>query len=148
MPSNETRHLARAVREHSRGAVSKLGQKIVKGAVVQESPLAVELFANDVIIHADFLILGAWPRYFDRIFGIKLNDTLLLTRLDDGDWYVIDVLSQSDLDGGFDTAGKVNVSFTSRNGHIGALVPFHDAQGNLIGWTDLRSSTTSDGTPV
>jgi hypothetical protein len=143
----ETREVARAVRDHVRRGVGVHGQKLVKGLVRNLSPLQVELTSNDLILEEDSLLLGAWPRYFDKLFGIVEGDTFVLVQMDDGDWYVLDVISQSNLDGGYSNVSVVS-SHTSRNGHIVRMVQFTDKQGNSLGFSTLRTAISDDGAPV
>lgn len=92
----EAKHLARAMRRHSEGAVRVHGQRIEKGLVAQIDPLVVSLIGHEVEIEADSLLLGVNVRIFDAQYGIAEGDTVLLSRLDDGDWFVIDVISDID----------------------------------------------------
>ena len=98
MPRNpESRDLARAIRRKGIDLVHAHAQRLVKAAVVQTGPLVVELMRNDITIDDDHLILGAMMRWYDQQVGFTVGDMVLLTCLDDGDWYVHDVVTQSDL---------------------------------------------------
>lgn len=130
-PIPESKRLARAVRRHGIGLVGQYAQKVVKAQVVTASPLLVELLGNDVEIDAEHLLLGAWPRFFDRVWGIAPGDTVLLTRLNDGNWYVIDVLTQSDL-----APVPPPTALVVATGHDGMPTPTPDAlQHPMWSWT-------------
>jgi hypothetical protein len=122
------------------------GSRFYKALVLTIAPadLTVELSANDVVIEADHLLLGAWPRWFDKVYGLKKGDTLIVTPLDDGDWFVFDVISQSDLDGMLVTDDpqytSISVDWEGGN-HVAAKAPYHDAEtGALIGYVPIMST--------
>lgn len=106
----EAKALARAVRRHSQGAVRAHGQRIVKGLVAQLDPMVVSLVDHEVEIESDHLLLGVNARFFDAQYGIEEDDTLLLSRLDDGDWFVLDVISEAEADEGGGGDGDLAVS--------------------------------------
>jgi len=134
----ETRKLAQAMRRHAARQVAVSGAKFQKALVrkTNPSPLVIELINHDVIIEHDHILLGAWPRWYDRQWGFKVGDTLLVTKLSDGDWYVFDVFSETDLDGGDDWPHTVTHSYTwpsPATAHIVATAPYLDQNGTQIG---------------
>lgn len=134
-PIPEAKHLARAIRQHSKRSVDVNGQTIVKGIVRAVSPLVVEPVRGDILIEADHLLLGAWARFFDATWGIAVDDTVLMTRMADNDWYVMDVISDKDLDGGFDLAS----SATATVGAAVGRVPYRDVHDAIVGYVLIHA---------
>lgn len=91
----ETKLLARAIRNHASKAVRLEGLRLYEGIVRQVNPLKVELTTHDVTLEESDLLLGSWVRRYDVIWGLAVNDALVLMLLASGDWYVADVLTQN-----------------------------------------------------
>lgn len=129
----ESKHLARAIREHTRNGVSKLGHKLVKATVTRINPLGVELMRSDIVIDEEHLLLSGWLRHFDSRWGIEVGDTLLMSQLDDGDWYVLDVVSQEEFDLGDRPDLMTVLPYNTGSGHVVAEIPYYDQGGILLG---------------
>lgn len=95
----EARQLSRAIRRKGIDLVGAHGQRIVKALVAQIDPLVIELMRNDIAIDDDHLILGSMMRWYDAKVGFAVGDMVLVTRLDDGDWLVHEVVTQDNLSG-------------------------------------------------
>lgn len=129
----ESKQMARAIRRHGIGLVGQHGQRMMKAQVLRTDPLAVELLTSDVQIEAEHLLLGSWVRYYDSRYGIATGDTVLLTRMDDGDWFVTDVVSQEQFDLGDAPDEAVVVDLDTGSGHIIRKIPYYDENGAEIG---------------
>jgi hypothetical protein len=132
----ETKELARAIRDHAMRNAVEHSRNLQKAIVLTVGPLTVELAAHDILVDEESLLLGAWPRLFDRLWGIAVGDTVLLEELDDGDWYLLDVVSQSDLEGGLleDAFTMTVLSATWTGGTVIGTVPWRNpVTGAIVG---------------
>jgi hypothetical protein len=64
--------------------------------VKSKSPLTADLHDSSIRLPREKLTLGQWARRYDRRRGIKVGDTLVVQPMPNGDWYVADVISDSD----------------------------------------------------
>jgi hypothetical protein len=140
----EARVLAQAIRRHGEGLVHYHGQRMVKALVQQTDPLVVELMHADVQIEEGHLLLGSWARWYDKRYGIKTDDTVVLVQLaQDDDWFVVDVVGNEDFDLGDSPDDSVTgLNYNTGSGHIVATVPYLDDNGVQVGVIALYDAAT------
>ena len=96
----EELELARAIRRHAHRQIDGKVRTLEYGVVVRKEPLAVERIAGHERLDDDDLVFSQTVRAYERYDGFKINDTLVLQLMGNGDWLVLSVLSDKTPTGG------------------------------------------------
>lgn len=88
----------------------------VFGTVLDIDPWTIELHGAATVLDADDLTISRWVEQYHHWVGVEVDDTAVLVEMEDGDYVVVDVVTDSDL---LDLPG------------VGGFVPYTGATSDL-----------------
>lgn len=91
------RGVAEAIRKQARRQAHGLSRHLRYAIVRKEAPLKAELTDSHKLLDGDDLVLGQWARHYDTVYSIDKGDTLVVQLMDNGDYLVVDVVSDTQL---------------------------------------------------
>ena len=90
------RQAGRAIRGRIENDVDRQQRVTRYAEVVRLNPLTAKVHDSDLRLDVnDDLVLGQWLRQYIEEYGISVGDTLLVSRMRNGDWIVNDLISQT-----------------------------------------------------
>lgn len=93
MARPEVRDAGRALRQKA-GSEAKRHHRPLRYAVITRAkPLTAELTDGSLVLDDDDLVLGQWPEQYRKQYGLRVDDTLIVNRMSNGDWLATDVVS-------------------------------------------------------
>jgi hypothetical protein len=135
--------LAQAIRGSGHSIVREEVKESQRAVILTVSPLTAELTGSRVVLEDDDLTFTAQVRKYEQDFGFTVGDTLAVIPVKGDEWVVTGVISTKDNFEGPDTvtvpaAGRTFASGTGvTSTPITAVVPYRDANGNIIGYLPL-----------
>lgn len=116
-----TSQLAKAIRRAQNRSIAYKNRAPVYGQVLSVNPTTVELHDSAIVLDDDILI---WPYDTD---GLKANDTVVVQEMSDGDWVVLNVLSDTFLVSGAPSGGRKVAQLLGNGSATTFLIahPFH-----------------------
>lgn len=96
MSRHATRHVARSIRSFNDRVAKDRESRPIFGTVLDIDPWEVELHGSSVVLHADDLTLGRWVEQYHHWNGVEVEDTVVLSEMDDGDYVVVDIVTDAD----------------------------------------------------
>ena len=90
--------VARSIRDFTeRAAEARDSGKFIFGTVHDTDPWEVELHDASVMLHEDDLTISRWVEQYDHWKGVDVDDTVVLVEMEDGDYVVVDVVTDGAL---------------------------------------------------
>jgi hypothetical protein len=87
----------------SQSREARRARKLERGSVKATAPLTVELeHYGYLLTSANDFFLSQWARLYDHVVGISVDDLVLMEK-GDIDWVLVDVVSDADVVGHFDS---------------------------------------------
>jgi hypothetical protein len=88
--------LVTGLRKHAKRSIDHHVREVKYAQVTDIDPLMATLHDDDLDLDDDDLVLGAAAKKWDADVGIEPGDTLALQQMSNGDWLVLEVVSEND----------------------------------------------------